>query len=165
MIGLGNTLRHDDGAGVEVIRRLARRATARGIAVHEHHGEPLALLDLWEGARAAVLVDAARSGAPAGTVRRFEASERPLPTALRGSSSTHALSVAEAIELARALGRLPERLVLLTVEGRLFDAGSGFSAQVEAALDSLAEAALREARRLSSVSCADAGSSTTARHA
>ena len=116
MIGLGNTLRHDDGAGVEVIRRLARRATARGIAVHEHHGEPLALLDLWEGARAAVLVDAARSGAPAGTVRRF-------------------------------------------------DAGSGFSAQVEAALDSLAEAALREARRLSVVSCADAGSSTAARHA
>jgi len=172
VIGVGNALRQDDGAGLEVARRVRTRASAPEaaggvemagggevagagpmagggeITVLEYEGEPLGLLELWDGARAAVLVDAIRSGAAPGAIHRLDASCEPIPALLRGSSSTHAVGVGEAIELARALDRLPERVVVYGVEGLCFDAGSELSEEVERVIDTLAEAVLREAADL-----------------
>jgi hydrogenase maturation protease len=67
---------------------------------------------------------------------------------LRGSSSTHAVGVGEAIELARTLHRLPRRVILFGVEGHSFAAGSGLSAEVEAITGALLDAVLSEAREL-----------------
>ncbi len=146
-------MRGDDAAGVQVARRLRVRLEGAGmneagIEVRELQGETLALLDAWEGASAAVLVDAVRSGAAAGTIHRFDATSQPLPARLRGSSSTHAIGVGEAIELARALGQLPRHVVLYGVEGTSFDAGVGLSRAVAAVLAPLEEAVLGEARAL-----------------
>lgn len=148
IIGVGNALRHDDAAGLEIARRLRARVRGTGIAVREHEGEPLALLDIWEGADAVVLVDAIRSGASPGTIHRVDATSAAIPVRLRGSSSTHAVGVGEAIELARALDRLPGRVVLFGVEGRSFAAGSGLSVEVEAITERLLDAVLSEAREL-----------------
>ncbi len=148
VIGVGNALRGDDAAGLEVARRLRRRATAAGILVREQEGEALGLLEQWDGVAAALLVDAIRSGAGAGTVHRLDASARPLPAELRGSSSTHAVGIGEAIELARALGRLPAHVVVYGVEGRCFSTGGGLSEEVAAAIGPLSEVVLSEARRL-----------------
>jgi len=154
LIGVGNALRHDDAAGLEVVRRLRAQANAARIAARaqiallEHEGEPLALLDMWEGARAAVLVDAVSSGAEPGTIHRVDASRGPIPARLRSSTSTHAVGLGEAIELARELRRLPARVLLYGVEGARFDAGSGLSRPVQALIAPLADAVLGEAREL-----------------
>jgi hydrogenase maturation protease len=148
VIGVGNSLRHDDAAGLETAQRVRLRAEGTGIAVYEHEGETLALLDLWEGADAVVLVDAIQTGAAAGTIQRVDATSAPIPVRLRGSSSTHAVGVGEAIELARTLHRLPKRVVLFGVEGHCFTAGSGLSADVEAVTGQLVETVLSEAREL-----------------
>jgi hydrogenase maturation protease len=148
VIGVGNALGRDDAAGLEIARLLRTRAQAANVAVYEHDGEPLALLDMWEGADAVVLVDAIRSGAAPGTIHRVEASYQPIPAQLRSSFSTHAVGLAEAIELARALRRLPGRVVLFGIEGRRFDAGSGLSEEVQAATAPVADAVLREACEL-----------------
>jgi hydrogenase maturation protease len=148
VIGVGNALRHDDAAGLEVVRRLRPHADPTEIAVLEQEGEPLALLDMWEGAEAVVLVDAIHSGAAPGTIQRVDASAESIPVQMRSSSSTHAVGVGEAIELARALQRLPKRVVVYGVEGGCFDAGSGLSEEVRAVIAALAEAVLREAREL-----------------
>jgi hydrogenase maturation protease len=147
VIGVGNSLRHDDGAGLEVVRRLRDRAQAGGIAVHEHEGEPLALLEVWEGADGVLLVDAIRGGGEPGSFLCLDVSAAPVPERLRGSTSTHAIGLGEAIELGRALGRLPERLLLFGVEGSRFDAGRGLSEEVGAAVEMLAEEVLVVARR------------------
>jgi len=155
VIGVGNSLRRDDAAGLEVVRRLRARADGgaggradAAIAVLEYEGEPLGLLELWEGARAVVLVDAIRSGAAPGTIHRMDASREPILGLLRGSASTHAVGVGEAIELARTLGRLPARVIVCGVEGACFEAGEGLSVEVTGVVDSLAQDVLREAREL-----------------
>jgi hydrogenase maturation protease len=148
VIGVGNALRRDDAAGLEIVRRVRARAEAAEIAVYEHEGEALALLDIWEGADAVVLVDAIRSGATPGAIHRIDATSAAIPARLRGSSSTHAVGVGEAIELARALRRLPKRVVLFGVEGHRFEAGSGLSEEVEATAGQLADAVLRAALEL-----------------
>jgi len=92
-----------------------------------------------------VLVDTVRSGAAPGTIHRVEVTDRPIPASLRSSSSTHAVGVGQAIELARALGRLPTRPVVYGIEGASFDAGAALSGDVAAAVVRVADAVLDEA--------------------
>jgi hydrogenase maturation protease len=129
VIGVGNPWRRDDGAGPAVARALGGTST----------DDPSRLLDLWAGAERVVVVDAAASGAPAGTVHRFDG-QRPLPAGV--GSSTHAFGVADAIELARALDRLPPRLTVYAIEGADFGSGPGLSPGVARAAETLI-AALR----------------------
>ena len=131
VLGIGNDWRSDDAAGLEVARRLS---DARAIACA---GDPSGLLDAWEDEPEVILVDAVSSGAAPGTVHRFDAATGPLPTRLvRGS--THHVSVAEAVELARCLQRLPARLEFIGIEGGRFDAGFGLTAEVARAVDDVA---------------------------
>ncbi len=145
IVGLGNALAHDDAAGLEAVRRLRAQAEAAGIAVREHEGSPLALLDLWEGLDGVVLVDAVHGAGAPGSIHRFDASADAIPARLSRSASTHAVGAGEAIELGRTLARLPRSVLFVGVEGARFDAGAGLSTDVEDALDALAATALSEA--------------------
>jgi hydrogenase maturation protease len=98
---------------------------------------------VWDGAADAVVIDAASSGAAAGTVHRFDATGGALPAWSRSSTSTHAVGLVEAIELARTLGRLPPRLVVYGIEGERFEAGTELTPAVAAAVEAVA-AAVRE---------------------
>ena len=76
-------------------------------------------------------------------MRRLPADEQPLPPELQ-RSSTHLLGVAEAVELARALGRLPARTVVYGIEGASFDTGAALSPEAAAAVEVVAAAIRRE---------------------
>jgi hydrogenase maturation protease len=75
-------------------------------------------------------------------VHRLEAGERELPAPPFGVSSHH-LGLAEALELARAVGRLPRRVVVYGIEGARFEAGDELSPSVAAAAEEVA-AAIRD---------------------
>jgi hydrogenase maturation protease len=109
------------------------------VEVREVEGDASALVDAWAGAVHAVVVDAAASGAPPGTVSRFDALAGPLP-ARSVRSSTHAFGVPDAIELSRALGRLPGSLEVYAIEGESFIAGDRLSPAVEQAVARLVDA-------------------------
>jgi hydrogenase maturation protease len=134
LVGVGNPWRGDDAAGLEVARRV--RGRSPGLETRELEGDAAALLELWSGHAGVAIVDAARTGSPPGTVRRFRADREPLPVQLR--SSTHAFGVADAIELGRALGRLPPRLDVFAVEGAEFGLGAGLSPAVRHGVETLA---------------------------
>jgi hydrogenase maturation protease len=142
LIGLGNELRGDDVAGLLVARAAQRRRPA-GIDVIEREGEPIDLIADWERAQAVVVADAVASGGRPGRVHRIDATAAPLPAAFAGPS-THALGLADAIELARALDRLPVRLVVFGIEGAGFVAGAEPAPAVAAAADAVAAEALAE---------------------
>jgi hydrogenase maturation protease len=95
-------------------------------------GDGARLIDAWEGAADVVVIDAVSSGAAPGTIHRLDVAEGPLPRRFF-HNSTHLFGVAEAVETARALGRLPARLVIYGIDGRNFDFGEGLSPEVEAA--------------------------------
>lgn len=135
IIGLGNEFRSDDGVG-RVVARCLRDVALAGVAVREESGEGAALLEAWKEFAAVILVDAVQSGAAPGTIHRFDASRVPVPSRFF-NYSTHAFSVAEAVELARALQQLPPQTILYGVEGRNFAAGESLSPEVAAVLDEL----------------------------
>ena len=139
VIGIGNRWRRDDAVGFEVAARLR----SRGIDARDAEGEVAELIELWDGATSAIVIDAVTSGGVPGTVSRIEAAERRLPAGL-SSASTHELGISEAVELARTLGRLPERLLVLAIEGADFTAGEGLTPAVAAAVDEAVEAVVAE---------------------
>jgi len=130
VLGVGNRYRGDDAAGLLAAERLA----AAGIDAVEHPGDGPGLIEAWQGRDTVVIVDAMKSVAPAGTVRRFDAVAAPLPRAAF-HVSTHALGLADAIELARTLGRLPPRLAVYGIEGSAFAMGTPPGPAVAAAVD------------------------------
>ena len=128
IIGIGNDYRGDDAAGLIVARLLQKKHPH--CTVIEDTGEGAALLDAWRGWQQVVLIDALRSGAPPGTIQRFDASASALPASLFAASS-HAFGVAQAVELARALGELPRQMIVYGIEGLRFSAGVGLTPAVE----------------------------------
>jgi hydrogenase maturation protease len=143
LIGIGNAYRSDDGVGIVVARRLREHVPA-GVAILEASGEGAALLDAWTGAATVILVDAVQSGAPPGTIHRLDANSGPIPSRFF-HYSTHSFSVAEAVELARALNQLPPRLIVYGIEGKNFADGESLSDEVERAAVRVAEQALADA--------------------
>ncbi|MDP3063769.1 MAG: hydrogenase maturation protease [Chloroflexota bacterium] len=142
LVGVGNDYRGDDAAGLAVARRL-KAMRLPGVAVVEATGDGASLLDVWQGHEHVVIVDAVSSGAVPGTVHRFDAHAKPIPMELF-RSSTHAFGLADAIELARAMGQLPQRLVVYGIEGRRFEVGAGLSEEVERVVHGVVEHIARE---------------------
>ncbi|MDT0166438.1 hydrogenase maturation protease [Actinotalea sp. AC32] len=132
VVGLGSPDRGDDAVGPAVARGVAAlRLPDVRVLTHE---DPTDLVELWTGAELAVVVDGVRSGAPAGTLHVVDAGvgTRGLahPWAATGHGGTHAFGLATAVELARALDRLPPRLVVVGVEVAVLDHGAPLSGAV-----------------------------------
>ena len=134
IIGLGNEFRHDDAVGLIVARRLRDK----GIPAEEHEGDLAALMDRWKHAEALIVIDAVQSGAAPGTLHRKDVSTSPLERELF-KSSTHALGLADAIELSRVLATLPPRVSVFGVETRDLTAGVGLSFEIERVLPMLVQ--------------------------
>lgn len=127
VIGVGNPARGDDAAGIEVAKRV------RSAPTHQHSSGDYQMIELWEGFDEVIVVDAARSGAPPGTIHRIDPSHRTLPEAML-ATSTHSVGVAATIEMARALGRLPERMTVYGIEVSDLGQAVGLSPPVESAV-------------------------------
>jgi hydrogenase maturation protease len=141
VIGCGNRDRSDDGAGVMVAERV------RKLGVHAEicTGESLALIEAWSRADDVILVDTVVTGAPAGKVWLWNARSQRVQGSV--STSTHGFGVAEAIELARLLDRLPHRLQVLGIEGRRFDVGGDLSPEVVCAVEQAVQRVVAEVLR------------------
>src|ERR1022692_4428089 len=141
IIGCGNRERSDDGAGILVAERLREL----GIEADTRIGDAADLIEAWKGAEDVIVVDAVVTGAPVGTVQAWDG-RQPLTT-IRATASTHGLGVAEAIELAHVLDRLPARLRVYGVEGRRFEPGSGISPELQRAVEEVVQRIIADVRR------------------
>ena len=139
VIGLGNPDRGDDAVGVQVARRVAaERLDVRVLELDD----PSEALEAWAAADTVVIADAVTSGGDPGDIHVVDAVERTLPAGRWAAGGTHALGLAAVVELGRALGRLPRRLVLVGVEAGRFDHGTPMSDAVAAAVPGAAIAVL-----------------------
>jgi len=142
VIGVGNDQRGDDGSGLEVARALRSRLEGKA-RVEECTSEGIALLDLWRDADQVLVVDAVVSGGVPGTVHRFEAGDGFSP-GMHSATSTHGLSLAEAVALGRGLGCLPRHLVVYGIEVDNLAVGSGLSPPVARGVREVADRIVAE---------------------
>jgi len=130
VIGIGNPYRRDDGAASAVLAALASRwGDDPRVRLVELDGESARLMQAWEGSDAVWIVDAVRSGRPSGSVHEVDARHlADLDDTGKRLGGGHLMGLGEAVELARALDRLPAELRILGIEGDDFGDGEGLSA-------------------------------------
>ncbi|MFE2100848.1 MULTISPECIES: hydrogenase maturation protease [unclassified Streptomyces] len=145
VIGVGNPLRGDDGAGPAVVEELRGRVPD-GTVLVASDGEPARMLDLWRGADTVVVVEALR-GRPSrpGELHTLTAAEAAGIS--RGTASTHAFGLGECLALAEALDQLPPRLVVHAVEVTDVRLGTGLSEAVRSVLPALTDRAATSVRQ------------------
>lgn len=118
VVGVGNRSRGDDSVGPRVVD--AVQARLAHVATYLAHGDLSDLVMRWDLEEHVIVVDAMVSGRPPGSIVEVDA----LAERLRIDDdllSSHGVGLAEAVELARALDRLPARLTILAVEAEQFE--------------------------------------------
>jgi hydrogenase maturation protease len=148
IIGIGNPDCGDDAIGPLIARLLLGRVPP-GVAILERAGDMLGLIEDWTGRQGVVLIDAAAAITTPGCFHRIDLLREPVPIGL-SLASTHAFGVADAVELARALGQLPGKLIVYAVEGCRFEPGAPQSPEVVAAAERVAAQVVSEVVRLTS---------------
>ena len=140
--GVGNVLRGDDGFGVQLAWRLAKRVLPEGVKVIETGIGGMSLVqELMLGYEAVLLLDAHQAGSAPGTVRLLEPTLPDLsgldPHQLRDYfADTHYATPMRALALLARLGRLPRSVAVIGCEPTPQEAMSiELSAPVAAALD------------------------------
>ena len=138
LVGVGNRYRGDDGVGLVVIDSLASRLPASMLKTSD--GEITALIECFESNEQVVIIDAiddTGQRASPGCIVRIDALEQSLQdTSLR--SSSHAVGVGEAVEMARVLNKLPDKLSVIGVVGMDFSNKEGLTESVQLAAESVA---------------------------
>lgn len=122
IVCIGNDLVADDAAGHEVFLRLQRSALPVTVRLEYAAVGGVALLDRLTGKEGImIVVDAVQFGAPPGTIHCIPWDELPvLPV---GALSGHDIGLKETIEIGKLLypEKLPQRIVLVGIEGRCFN--------------------------------------------
>lgn len=139
IIGLGNTVISDDGAGIYVARLLSERIVSEDISVFETDAAGMNLMEMMDGADRAVLIDAILlDGEKPGTVFSLKADDLRITPRL---SSVHDIDIVTALELGRRLGlHMPAEVAIYAIQGKdMLTLREGCTPEVEAVLEPLAD--------------------------
>jgi len=143
ILGLGNPLRGDDGIGPRVVDALLQRGLPAGVEALDAGAAGLDLLNLLEGPRRVIVVDAADVGLEPGRFARFTPDEARL-VGVADALSSHGAGLAEALALARACGQPLPEIVIFGVQPESLEWGEGLSPAVKGAVSQVVEAVLQE---------------------
>jgi hydrogenase maturation protease len=140
--GIGNVFLGDDGFGVAVVDRLSRAELPSGVRVADFGIRGMDLAYALAEYDVAILVDAVPRGGAPGTVYVIEAELDGIEPTL----DTHGMDPVKVLSLARELGGVPERVIVVGCEPQT--AISEEDEEVLVALSEPVRAAVDEAARM-----------------
>ncbi len=147
MVGVGNVLLSDDGAGVHLVHRLAERIDDSDVAIVDAGTVPELFLLADERIKKLIFVDAARGGGLPGSIYRFTLDDLEASSGL--PVSLHDLTLLDNLRLSELLGRRPESVIIIGIEPATTDFGIQLSLEVEEALPKAIELVLKEIEEFS----------------
>ncbi len=150
VIGIGQSLRGDDAAGLEAVRRWQEKfpetAGRPEVQIEASELPGLALLDMLNNFDAAILVDAVQSSAAPGTIHRL--SEAELESFTSDSKSAHGWGVAETLRLRKQLTDAKVNVRIIGIEAEQMELGAGLSKVIEDTIPKVCKALEEEINEL-----------------
>jgi len=144
VLGIGNPLCRDDGAGIRVIQELWKKELPQEIHVIDGGTSPDLPSLIEPGVSKLVIVDALRGAKEPGHVYRLELDESHL--ADQPPESLHGLGLLDGLKMMKMLGTQPHEVILTGIEPADTTHGLGLSPLIEARLPALIEAVMNELR-------------------
>jgi hydrogenase maturation protease len=141
VLGMGNVLRRDEGLGIRALQRLAERyAPHDDVRLVDGGTLGLDLLSYLEDAERLLVLDAALTDGPPGTLLRVAGEDVPAFFGMR--SSPHEVGLPDLLAVTRLRGTEPPDVVVLGMQPGVIELGWDLSAEVEAQLDALVSSAV-----------------------
>jgi hydrogenase maturation protease len=139
ILGIGNTLLGDEGAGVHALDHIRRRlGSDAGVDLVDGGTLSFTLLPMLETYERLIVLDSAQLGGAAGTVQCFEA-EAMDEFLGRPRRSVHEVGLCDLMNMARLSGCFPTRRALVGIQPEFIDWSETPSAVVDAALPVVAD--------------------------
>lgn len=132
ILGVGNILLRDEGAGVRAVEVLREMDLPEGVEALDGGTLGVDLVDLIAGRERLVVIDVVRAGGPPGTVYRLCPDDLSRPDVPH--ISLHQTGLLEALLMAGQLGCAPREVTIFGVEPRVIDYGLDLSDEVAAVL-------------------------------
>ncbi len=147
VLGVGNMLLRDEGAGVRVVAELeARYRFAPDVAVVDGGTAGMELLDVIAGNEHLILIDALKTGAEPGTVVRLAGEE--VPALFRTKMSPHQVGLSDVLAALTLTEEKPGDVVLIGIVPKDLGTGLELSAEIEAGLERMIDLVVAELTRL-----------------
>ncbi len=124
IIGIGNSLMTDDGAGVHVIDALQQLDLPANVELMDGGTLGFTLLESVENAERLIVVDAANLGADPGTVQSFENEAMDAYLSNCRRSSVHEVNLMDVMSAAKFRGTMPLDYALVGIQPAEVDWGS-----------------------------------------
>jgi hydrogenase maturation protease len=117
VLGIGNPIISDDGAGIKVAREVGKKLDDPEITVAETSGAGLRLLDSIVGYDKVIIIDAIQTKkGKAGQIYRMEPEDFSFAKHL---SSPHQINLVTALELGKMLNlAMPQKITIFAVEAK-----------------------------------------------
>lgn len=114
VVGIGSTIRRDDGIGIRAARQYKERCSSRLVDVIELGTAGLSLLDFVEGYDRLIILDAIITGSPPGTLHELRGDDVAKSVHL---SVGHESDLPTSLQLGELLTRrMPRHVVVFAVE-------------------------------------------------
>ena len=142
VLGIGNVLLGDEGAGVHAVRRLSRElGEMRGVHYLDGGSLGFTLAPDIEDCDALIVMDAAELGRLPGAVAVFEGEHMDRFLGSAGSRTAHDAGLRDVMAAAVLGGKLPSRRALICIQAGYLESATRPSAQVLAAIEKACELA------------------------
>lgn len=121
VLGIGNILLGDEGAGVHAMRQLERDCASTGVRFADGGTLSFTLAGLIESTPALIVFDAAEMNTQPGSVSVFEGERMDAFLGSERKRSVHEVSLLDLMALAALGGNLPGRRALIGIQPQLID--------------------------------------------
>ncbi len=142
VMAVGNILKQDDGFGETVLRRLEEQDLPAEIELFDAGTSAIDLMEVFNGRKKLIVLDAVRGGQPAGTLYRFspeDVENQALPM-----NTLHQVGLLETLRLGELVDCKPDETVIIGCQPQQTELGIGLSDVVAARIEKAAELVLEE---------------------
>ncbi len=141
ILGIGNMLLSDDGAGVHAIAKLkAEYEFPESVNLIDGGTKGLDLLPFIEGSDKVLIIDAANFKKEPGTIDVIEGDK--IPGFLSSKLSVHQIGLPDMLFAARLMEILPSEMCLIGIQPKSMESGTELSDEIKLKLESLIERVL-----------------------
>jgi len=141
VLGIGNLLLSDEGAGIKAVAELKHRYNCSdAVEIIDGGTMGLELLPYFEKRSHVLIIDAVKTGKDPGTIVRIE----DPPAFFSSKTSPHQIGLADVMGIAAISGSMPQHITLFGIEPEDLSTGLNLSAEVDRNLSRLVDMVVTE---------------------
>lgn len=142
ILGIGNILLKDEGIGIHVINKLKELTLPENVEVIDGGTAGLDLIDLIEGRKKLIVIDAVKAGGVPGTIYRL--TEENLDIKPKAIMSFHDIDLLDALYMVQTTGEKPKEIIVIGIEPKDMSDGLELSPEIEERIPYIIRLVLKE---------------------